>query len=240
MKHRILFHGTALTISSLIFLAVVIAPGRGHGEILKLINGDQYHGRVARVDETRVVFESEIQGRLELSRSKVAVIVLQEEAVKSLSKPSPDETSSDNTEEGASKSPSEGLDALRQRGGKTSNAVDAVQQQFLQGASPEAVRQYRQMVSGLMDGSLSITDIRQRAKESAAQIRRFRGDFEEAGPILDNYLRILEGFVQKTAPSGGARPEREDGEATPEDSKQENEAETDRSEKGHDERANQD
>lgn len=71
MRQPTLFLGSALTVIATIILAAVMLPSHGHSEVLKLVNGDRYHGRVVRVDETRVILESEVQGKLELPRSKV-------------------------------------------------------------------------------------------------------------------------------------------------------------------------
>lgn len=240
MKHRMTPYRMALTTTRLLLFTAFMFPAYGHSEAIKLINGDQYHGRVIRVDETQVVFESEIQGRLKLPRSKVAVIILQEQAAAALSKPKSDDSSTRDPEEEARETAVEGLDALRQGGDETSDAVTEVQQQFLKGASPEAIRQYRQMVSGLMGGSLSIEDIRQRAKESAEQIRRFRGEFEEAGPILDNYLGILESFVRDSAPPKGDTTAPKADEAKETKSEQPKDGSIDRSGTPNDERAKQD
>jgi hypothetical protein len=88
--------------------------------------------------------------------------------------------------------------AFRQLGANT-NFVGQIRQQMLAG-NPEAVSKYDEMVSGLLSGQLSVSDIRQQAQSAAAQLREMKRELgPDAGDSLDGYLQVLDSFVRETA-----------------------------------------
>jgi hypothetical protein len=80
-----------------------------------------------------------------------------------------------------------------------------VEQQFLAGADPQAKEMFNQMMGGLMNGSLSVNDIRAQAKSAADQLRSAKKELgEDAGFAVDGYLAVLDGFLRETATSSAA------------------------------------
>lgn len=158
-----------------------------NAELVQLVNGDQLHGRVVSMNESHVQFESEITGRMELPRDKVVAIFFQL-TPRTVGGVRQDTAS---VEELIQRMQKEGIDPA---------SVRQIQQQLL-GGNPEASRVFNEMVQGLMSGELSVKDVRARAQDSIEQIRAHRDELEEeVGPLLDGYLSILEGFVERTAP----------------------------------------
>src|SRR5262245_17504675 len=50
-------------------------------DVLELVNGDRYQGKIVKMTDTEIEFQSDVQGRIKLSRDKVANISLQNTAV---------------------------------------------------------------------------------------------------------------------------------------------------------------
>jgi len=67
------------------------------------------------------------------------------------------------------------------------------------------------MVDGLMNGKLTVNDIRAEAKSAADQLKGLKRDLgDDDSGALDGYLSILESFLQETAlpppsPTNGVR-----------------------------------
>jgi hypothetical protein len=57
------------------------------------------------------------------------------------------------------------------------------------------------MVNGLLSGQMSLSDLRQQAQSAADQLRDLkRGLGPDADESLDAYLKILDAFVNESAP----------------------------------------
>jgi hypothetical protein len=85
--------------------------------------------------------------------------------------------------------------------GANTNFVQQVRQQMLAG-SPEAAQKYDELVGGLMSGKLNLNDLRNQAKTSIDQINQLKHELgPDAGESLDDYLTILQNFVDQTAPA---------------------------------------
>jgi hypothetical protein len=77
-----------------------------------------------------------------------------------------------------------------------SNLIAKVQQQFLAGAGDEAQQKFNEMVSGLLNGKLTVEDLRAQARTAAEQLRAHRKDLgDTSGWALDGYLAILDQFL---------------------------------------------
>jgi hypothetical protein len=76
-------------------------------------------------------------------------------------------------------------------------------------AAPEVQDYFRKQVGGLLDGSITVNDVRQEAirarDETKAAVKELGPDAEKA---LAPYLGILERFIRETDPKGqpGASP----------------------------------
>ena len=170
-------------------------------DVLEMQNGDRYSGQVLAVSASTVVLNSEILGRINVPRSKVAKLTfsgnaaapqtlgsLPVPAVTNLPAVQPLVLSHTNADLSA---------ALRELGGNT-NFIGQIRQQLLAG-NPQASAQYDAMVNALLSGQLNLGDLRRQAQASAQQLRDLkRGLGPEADDTLDAYLKILDAFVNET------------------------------------------
>jgi hypothetical protein len=183
------------------FLGVLALGGLVQAEIIELRNGDRYSGEVIRMDKTNIEFASEVQGRITIPREKVAAILFHPEA-KSAAVPAPERVG-DAVQKLNVPHARQLQDVMRkiQQDGIDESVLDQVQEQMLSGAGPEANRMFREMAGGLLSGKLNLSDIRSQAQQAASQIEELRAELDEdTGQLLDGYLSILKGFLQKTGP----------------------------------------
>lgn len=174
------------------------------GDVIELGNGDRIHGSVLGVDDETVRVRSEIQGDLALPRKHVTLIRFG--TAPAAGTPQAAARPDASGLPGATPAPAANLDAdaalTPQLSGLDPRTIEMVQRQFLSSAGPEANQQFNEMVSGLLGGKLGVQDIRLRAQESVEQLKQAKGDLgDDAGELLDGYLRILEGFLDQTAPA---------------------------------------
>lgn len=189
-----------------------IASSGLRADVLEMQNGDRYSGKVLSVSADIVVLNSEILGKINVPRNKVAsvkfganVVGLQLSAhpaqpVATNLVAAPATTTLANTNVDLSA-------ALRQLGGNT-NFIGQIRQQMLAG-SPEAGAKFDEMVNGLMSGQINVSDLRRQAQSSAEQLRELKRELgPDADESLDAYLKILDAFVNETAaePAGKTSP----------------------------------
>jgi hypothetical protein len=175
---------------------------------ISMRNGDRYVGRVVSLNADALVLESEVLGRVQLTRQQVAQITFErapsdEAAAAEPAKPSPQLPPAN----GAVAAP--GVNAFAQQLGTNSSLIRQVQTEWLSGASPAAQNKFNELVTGLQTGKLSVGDIRAEAQTAAQQLRAARQDLgEEAGWLIDGYLGILDGFLNQTksAATPSSRP----------------------------------
>ena len=169
---------------------VTLLPVLLKGDQLEMSNGDRYVGNVISVTQSNVTFQSEIQGRMNLSRDKVARVSFGEAAARTPAVAPTVAPSKPKTNDVIKPLPKLDFD---------SKSLSQVQQDLLSTASPEARRQFNETVKGLMIGKLSIDDIRAQARNSVKEIKAAREELgEEGGGVLDGYLHILEHFLSET------------------------------------------
>ncbi len=169
---------------------------------VQMQNGDRYSGKVVSLSADTLVLQSEAAGTLRLPRAGVASLTLGTNASTPLAAiprltnaPMPG-TAAVRTNAGAP----EMAGALRQLGLHT-NLIQQVQAQFLGDAGPEANAKFNELLSGLMSGKLTLTDLRAEAQSAANQMRDVRKELgDEGGVMLDGYLAILDHFLKETAP----------------------------------------
>lgn len=190
------------------FLATFTMVSGLRADVLEMQNGDRYSGKVLSVSATTVVLNSEILGKINVPRAKVANLrfganassqqlapvstpSVAPSAAITLPVPAPSlSLANTNTDLTA---------AFQQLGGDT-NFIGQVRRQML-GGSPEAAGKFDEMVNGLMSGQINVNDLRKQAQESAAQLRAVKKELgSEADESLDVYLKILDAFVNETAP----------------------------------------
>jgi hypothetical protein len=189
---NLLFSGLALAAAICIAFLSCTAL---RADQVEMQNGDRYAGTVLTLTTNSVVLQSDVLGLLNLPRGKVATITLgagPTNAVRApagiLAKPVTPPLILTNAARQASVN---GLPA-----GDT-NVIKQVENQFLADAPPEAKAKFNELASGLMNGSVTVADIRKEAKAAADQLRAAKKDLgPEASEAFDGYLAILESFLR--------------------------------------------
>ena len=145
-----------------------------------MLNGDRYSGRVLSVTADTVVLQSEVLGKINVPRKKVANLAFGTNAAAPnaatnaarLSAPTNLPTAASFA---ALANTNADLSAALRHPGANTNFVRQIREQLLAG-SPEAASKYDELVNGLMTGELNLNDIRREAKSSADQLRALKRD----------------------------------------------------------------
>ena len=173
---------------------------------VQMQNGDRYSGKVVSLTADTLVLQSEVAGTLRLPRAGVASLTLGTNTTATLAA-APRLTNAPLPGAAAARTNTgtpEMAGALRQLGLHT-NLIQQVQAQFLGDAGPEANAKFNELLSGLMSGKLTVTDLRAEAQSAANQMRDVRKELgDDGGVMLDGYLAILDHFLKETAPAPGA------------------------------------
>jgi hypothetical protein len=172
-------------------------------DVLEMQNGDRYSGQVLAMTADNVLLRSEILGKINVPRNKVARLTFGTNAAAASAVPNPIPTPSLSrpAASGSNSVDSLNLDlstALGQLGSDT-NFIGQIRGRMFAG-NPEAAGKFDEMVGGLFSGQLTLTDLRRQAESSAAQLRALKHDLgPEADETLDGYLKILDAFVKESA-----------------------------------------
>jgi hypothetical protein len=177
------------------------------GDQVEMVNGDRYVGHVMSLGSDTLVLQNEFLGTVKLPRARISMISLETQnaaaatnSIGSSSLVRSNSISRLSPRTSAKASPQ--FDAAISQLSANSNIITQVQQQFLAGAGPEAQAKFNDLVTGLLNGSLGVNDLRSEAKKTLDQARSARKELgEEGGSSLDSYLAILEGFLKETEPS---------------------------------------
>jgi len=194
----------------LVGLLFIFAAARTlRADVLEMQNGDRYSGKVLSVSADTVVLNSEVLGKINVPRSKVASLAFGTNSPAPKVAATPVRPASTNLPTAtAAALPGTNVDlstAFRQLGADT-NFVGQIRDQMLAN-SPEAAGKYDEMVNGLLSGQINLNDLRQQAQSAAAQLRELkRGLGPDADESLDGYLKILDAFVNETASQPGNVP----------------------------------
>jgi hypothetical protein len=163
------------------------------GDTVELINGDRYSGRVLSVSLSSVSLRSEIQGLVVLPREKVARIAFSQTTAPTNSiqtKALSDGNLVGKTTTVPTQSP--------RIAANSTNLVVQVQNQLLAGAGPEATEKYNQMVTDLLNGTLSVPQIRKQARETLKSVEQAKQEFgPELDDLVESYLSVLRDFLQE-------------------------------------------
>jgi hypothetical protein len=185
---------TAKTLAGLLVLAC-LASWLAHADQVVMQNGDRYNGKVVSLTTNTLVLQSDVLGTINLSRSKVAQVTLGDEATITTPpqiKPAVSSTTKTNADIALTTS-------ARQLKSQP-QLIQQVQNQYLNGATPEAKAKFDEMLTDLSTGKMSVGDLRTQAKATADQVRALRKELgDDAGEGLDGYLAILDNFVQAAA-----------------------------------------
>lgn len=170
---------------------------------VEMQNGDHYVGKVIVLTGETLVLQSDVLGRIELPRKKVASINFG--TVSPALAAAPVRVSTNAILQAPVRSQpatnSELSMAISQLG-TNSSIVAQVRKQFLTDAGPEANAKFNDLLGGLMNGKVTMSDLRAQAQSAAQQMRAMRKDLgDDAGPALDGYLEILDKFLAETTSS---------------------------------------
>jgi hypothetical protein len=195
--------------SAMLFL--LLAAPRLHADLMEMQNGDRYAGKVLSVSAETVVMESDVLGKINVPRKKVASLAMGTNAAAAAAnivRVSGSTNLPAAAPAAALANTNVDVSAALHRLGGNTNFVAQIRQQMLAG-SPEAAGKYDEMVNGLMSGQMSLSDLRSQAKSYADQLREMKRDLgPEAGDSIDTYLAVLDSFLKETAsPPAGARPQ---------------------------------
>lgn len=182
-------NGCRRSVVSLLCAVALLGLPAGAADEVLMQNGDRYSGRILSLNSNVLVLQSETLGQVKLPRSEVAGLSLNTPNARAAAKAASTAKRPGSTND---------LDSVFIQLGRSTNLVNDVQKGLLSDANPEATRQFNSMVKGLLTGRLSVEDIRAQAATTASQLREIRGELgEEAGAVLDGYLKILEDFVNR-------------------------------------------
>jgi len=187
--------------SGLVFMFVA-APVLRADEV-DMQNGDRYSGKVLSVSADTVVLDSEMLGKINVPRKKVANLTFGSNAAapKTTANAAPASVST-NPPMLKLTAPSLGtnvdLSAAFSNLGTNTNFVGQIRQQMLVG-NPDAASNYDAMISGLMSGAMSMDDLRRQAQSAADQLREMKREAgAQADPSFDAYLEVLDNFLKET------------------------------------------
>jgi len=157
-------------------------------------NGDRYNGNILSVSTTNVVLQSDVLGVVNLSRSKVANVVMASSAA----------TNSPQLIASARTNPASDMSAAVRQLGTQSNLVRQVQAQFLATANPEANAKFSQMLNDLNTGKMTLGDLRAEARSAAEQLRALEKEAgDDTSGVVSMYLSVLDGFLAETESASG-------------------------------------
>jgi hypothetical protein len=181
-------------------IALVLATLSVRADQLQMQNGDRYTGKVVSVTEDSVVLQSDVLGKVTLPRNKIQTLNFGD-AKAADPTPTASTTSSVPVNSPNAVTTNADLAAAFRRLGANTNFVQQVRQQMLTG-SPQAAQKYDELVSGMMSGKLNLNDLRNQARASIDQMNELKRELgPEAGDALDDYLTILQNFVDESAPA---------------------------------------
>jgi hypothetical protein len=188
-------------------LFVATAP-LAKADQIEMLNGDRYQGKIISLNSNEVVLNSDMLGLVKVPRAKVSGITAGT-AIASTPTAPPTPAQSQTTAAIAIPRTSAGVIVARTNSApavdfselQTNSALaKQVQSKYLAEAGPEATAKYNQMLKDLFSGKMSISDLRNQAKSAADQLRGYKKELgSEAGSELDEYLTILDKFVNEAA-----------------------------------------
>src|SRR5439155_26539158 len=166
-----------------------LAATRLCADQVEMQSGDRYRGKVLSLDTNSLVLRSDVLGTLRLPRGKVALVTLGESPATNVTR---GPLATDSQRHTPAVAPTNGVvnlsTPLRQLGANT-NFIKQIQAQFLAEAGPEANNKFNEMVDGLLNGKLTVNDIRAEAKSAADQLKGLKRDLgDDDSGALDGYL----------------------------------------------------
>jgi len=170
---------------------------------VEMLNGDRLSGKVLFVTAETVVLQSDVLGRLNVPRQKIATVAFGTNTA-------PDMATITNTrisQQTASQSGNSPITLLNTNAalsasfggpGADTNVIGQVREQMLSG-NPAAAAKFDELANGLMSGKLTMEDLRREAEASADELREIKREDPEAAASLDGYLQVLDNFLNESA-----------------------------------------
>jgi hypothetical protein len=185
----------------LLFAAAFVA----RADEVQMQNGDRYFGKVLSVSADVVVLQSEMLGKLNVPRKNVASLAFGTNAVNAPIRSAAVSVPTNLPGPAAVAKLANtnlNLSATTHHAGAGTNVISQIREQMLAG-SPEAAAKYDEMVSGLLNGSLNLDDLRREAQADAVELRALKRDLgPDAGESIDGYLQVLDAFLKSPEFSG--------------------------------------
>lgn len=191
-------------------------------DTLELSNGDVLQGRIVSLDEKRITFQSDILGTLQLDRARVTAVRFGDAAGTPAAQPKAGpggrpansvETPADVVRRLANKDFGRGAVKQLEKQAPAKRPIDPVEQLRQEGlppglvpeltarlpgfSSPKVQDYFGSRVQGLIQGTITLEDIRRDAKSARDQLQELRKDLGPDGAALDGYLDILNDFLDK-------------------------------------------
>ncbi len=186
---------------------IIATAFSSRGDQVDMKNGDHYEGDVIALDSNTLVLKSDVLGTIRLPRNHVATMSLGTKATarpEQIVAPKPPTIVVPSSTPASA--PALDLNSLIRQIASDTNVVAQVQSQVLAGAGPEATKKFNDLIGGLSKGTLTVGDLRKEAQSVSAQLRELRGsENDESGAIFDDYLAILDSFLQQTQPAAPAK-----------------------------------
>src|SRR6266567_5369394 len=185
---------------------LAVLPFFVQADQVEMQNGDRYVGTVLSLNTNTLVLHSEVLGDLTLSRAKVGSITLRPGgAVNSVSVlPAATNRHVPVLSVAKTNAPAEELPMGFRLLAANTNLIEKVTAPLLADAGPEAKAKFNELFGGLMNGKLSVEDIRAEARSAVAQMKALKRDVGDDTGLLDGYLTILEKFLGDSPLSGGS------------------------------------
>lgn len=222
MRHLYSSLLSAVTLACVSFAVV-------RAETVQLVNGDVLSGKVISLDATQLKLDSEALGEVTIDRAKIAAIVLSEHASAALSVPRREGDATRAATPASARAPADQqpggvpgiLNELRKSAASSTGGAitpeDVLKRFEAEGgnrqdleelkkslplfAAPEVQQYFQGKVGGLLDGSVTVNDIRNEAIRARDETREA---IKELGPegeaALRPYLSILDKFIRETEP----------------------------------------
>lgn len=176
-------------------VAVVMIVGAAWADSVQLVNGDVLNGRVLGLDEQHLRIESDVHGKLNIPRAKVAAITFGDRKPAPIAAPAAPKAAAASTLD----------DVLKQLKGVGPSEVGDIQKMIPLLTNPEAFGFFQDKLRGLQDGSLSVQDIRKEAMKAVDQVKALKLG-PDADQALAPYLGILDRFIRDADPARSQPP----------------------------------
>lgn len=206
---------------TLLSFALLVGSPTLRGEVIQLNSGETIHGELIEVNSKHLKIRHEIFGEIEVPRNKVLAIVLSDTKDGKVVKPDGSDAEPETPkqvidrltnkdfgpqalkrlERGAKRqaTPQDAVDQLR-REGVDPRLKDQLHMMLPGFGAPEVQGYFNGSVEGLMNGSITLQDIRKDAINARDQLHEIMEDLGPDAAALQGYFSILDNFIDKTAP----------------------------------------